>query len=271
MRTPLVSLLTATLILAWGNDKALAQDKSTAFEQKANALNQTVRKNGTMDTALREVSVETRLPQDEVQALRRNHPNAGASGILLAAVMADQTRKPAEAFLQSHVNGKSWESIAAENHVSVQTLEQKLNQMQRALNNPRQTAAATTTNPTQPAAITGSIDQKVSALNQSVQTGGNMNAALHAISVETGVPQDQVQTLQQNHAAAGAGGILIASVMADETKQAPETFLQSHSGGKSWETIASDNKVSLEKLDMRLNRLQKALGYSPNAPAPTGR
>src|SRR6185369_17251840 len=126
-----------------------------AFEQKANALNQTVRKNGTMDTALREVSVETRLPQDEVQALRRNHPNAGASGILLAAVMADQTRKPAEAFLQSHVNGKSWESIAAENHVSVQTLEQKLNQMQRALNNPRQTAAATTTNPTQPAAITG--------------------------------------------------------------------------------------------------------------------
>jgi len=224
-----------------------------------------------MDNVLRTISTQTGLPQDQVQALRSKHPKAGASAILLSAVMANQTKKPAETFLQSHLEGKTWEAIASENHVPIQTLNQQLDQVQQALNNPQAAGTATTT--TQPAttAASGNIDQKVVALNQAVQRTGNMNAALHAISVETGVPQDQVQTLQQNHADAGAGGVLIASVLADETKQAPETFLQTHASGKSWDTIASDNKVSLEKFDSRINKVQNAIGSAPSTPTPTGR
>jgi hypothetical protein len=279
MRTPLVSLLTAAVVFAYGNQAALAQNKrnqNTGFEQKATAINQAATKSGGMDNLLRSISRQTGLPQDQVQALRNNHPNAGASAIALSAVMANQTKKPAETFLQSHLQGKTWESIASENHVPMQTLNQQLDQVQQALNNPQTAAASTVTapTPTQPGAsatTTGNIDQKVTALNQAVQSTGNMSAALNAISVETGVPQDQVQTLQKNHADAGAGGVLIASVLADETKQAPETFLQTHASGKSWDTIASDNKVSQDKIDLRLNHVQNAIGSAPSTPTPTGR
>jgi hypothetical protein len=271
MRTPLVSLLTAAVVFAYGNQAALAQNKSnqnTGFEQKATAINQAATKSGGMDNLLRSISRQTGLPN--------NHPNAGASAIALSAVMANQTKKPAETFLQSHLQGKTWESIASENHVPMQTLNQQLDQVQQALNNPQTAAASTVTapTPTQPGAsatTTGNIDQKVTALNQAVQSTGNMSAALNAISVETGVPQDQVQTLQKNHADAGAGGVLIASVLADETKQAPETFLQTHASGKSWDTIASDNKVSQDKIDLRLNHVQNAIGSAPSTPTPTGR
>src|SRR4051794_679370 len=112
--TRLISLLTAAFVLAWGSGAALAQNKSTAkspgFEQKATAVNQAARKSGKMDTALRDISVETGLPQDQVQALHNKHPNAGAGAILLAAVIANQTKQPAETILQTHLQGKTWES-----------------------------------------------------------------------------------------------------------------------------------------------------------------
>ena len=95
--------------------------------------------------------------------------------------------------------------------------------------------------------------------------------AVAAVSDITGVPQDQVQTLANSHPKAGAGGVLIASVLADETKKPPESFLQTHDSGKSWETIASDNKVSLDKLDLRLNHVQKYVGPASTPPTPTGR
>src|SRR5437899_9636547 len=235
MRTSLLKgLLTATLVLGWISGAALGQNKDTAFQQKANAFNLAARKSGMMDTALRDISVETRVPQDQVQALHQKHPNAGASAILLAAVMEQQTKQPAEGFLQRHLQGKTWESIAAENKVSIDTLNQRLDHVQHALSNPQQATATptidnqsvTNTTTTNATAATGSIDQKVAALNQTVQTTGNLDAALHAISVETGVPEDQVKTLQKNHSDAGAGGVLIASVLADQTKQSPESFLQ---------------------------------------------
>ena len=63
----------------------------------------------------------------------------------------------------------------------------------------------------------------------------------------------------------------MASVLADETKKPPESFLQTHDSGKSWETIASDNNVSLDKLDLRLNHVQSSVGTASAAPTPTGR
>src|SRR6266704_1662006 len=276
MRKEFINLFTAALVFAWGIEAALAQNSNTSFEKKANAVSQAAKKSGMMDVALRDISAETGVPQDQVQAMHTNHPNANAAWLLLASVMADQTKQPAEKFLQSRLKCKTWESIAAENHVPLQTLDQRLDTLQQALTNPQQTATTSPTGTgTQPGTNattgTGSIEQKVATLNQAVQSTGNTNAAIHAISVETGVPQDQVQTMANSHPKAGAGGVLIASVLADETKKPPESFLQTHDSGKNWETIASDNHVSLDKLDLRLNHVQSSVGSASSALTPTGR
>jgi hypothetical protein len=287
-----LGLITGSLLLVCGNNGALAQNKSTGketgFDQKVNAINQAAKKKGQMDTVLGDICNNTGLNLHEVQALHTSHPNAGVGAILVAAVIADQTQQPAEKFLESRINGTTWESIAAHNKVPMDKLNQKLDKVLSALNNPQTPAAGSASGRTQssvqPPANTsasvattgksnsgGNIDQKVSALNDNVQSNGSMAAALHAISVETGVPEDQVKTLQQSHSDAGAGGVLVASVLADETKQAPETFLQSHAGGKSWDTIAGDNRVAPDKINRRFNKVQSFIGAGSGSLAPTGR
>ena len=146
MKTILISLFTAGLVLAWGTDAALAQSRNTSFEKKANAINEAAKKSGMMEVALRDISTQTGVPQDQLQAMHTKYPKAGPAGILLASVMAEQTKKPAETFLQSRINGKSWESIAAENKVSIRTLDQRLDQLQQGLNNPQPTSTATPVN-----------------------------------------------------------------------------------------------------------------------------
>lgn len=297
MRILLLGLLTGGLLLA-GNNAAMAQNKSTGnasnnketgFDKKVNAINQAAKKKGQMDTVLGDICNNTGLNLHEVQALHQSHPNAGVGAILLAAVIADQTQQPAEKFLESRINGTTWEAIAAHNKVPMDKLNQKLDKVLSALNNPQSSAPGATQRSTQSSANpststgaagnttatgssgSGNIDQKVSALNNNVQSSGSMTAALHAISVETGVPEDQIKTLQKSHSDAGAGGILVASVLADETKQAPETFLQSHAGGKSWDTIVGENRVSAEKIDLRINKVRNFIGAGSGSLTPTGR
>ncbi|HSU55992.1 MAG TPA: hypothetical protein VLT36_18185, partial [Candidatus Dormibacteraeota bacterium] len=140
-------MLTAALVLALGTSAALAQNANTAFEQKAQALNKAAKQGGKMTTALNAISTETGVPQDQVQAMHNSHPGVGAAAILIASVMADQTKKPAENFLQERAGGTSWEAIASANKVPLQTIEQRLDNVQRALTNPQQTAATSTTTP----------------------------------------------------------------------------------------------------------------------------
>jgi len=145
----LLGLVTGGLLLACGNNAALAQNKNTGkigpketgFEQKVKAINQAAKKKGMMDTVLGDICNNVGLNLEQVRTLHRNHPNAGAGAILLAAVIADQTKQPAEKFLESHLNGNTWESIAAHNNVPMEKLNQKLDKVQSALNNPQTPAA----------------------------------------------------------------------------------------------------------------------------------
>jgi hypothetical protein len=86
-----------------------------------------------------------------------------------------------------------------------------------------------------------------------------MEAALRAISVETGVPMERVRTMHQKHPEAGVGGILNACVLADETKVDPEDFFKQHLNGKNWNAIATDHHVSTEKLMVRLDHVDRYL------------
>jgi hypothetical protein len=48
--------------------------------------------------------------------------------------------------------------------------------------------------------------------------------------------------------------------MADETKTAPEYFVKKHvDGKKTWSDLARENRVPIEKLDRKLENLERHL------------
>jgi hypothetical protein len=65
--------------------------------------------------------------------------------------------------------------------------------------------------------------------------------------------------MHKNHPKVHAGGLLVACVLADETRKSPSTFLKQHDSGKSWTSFAEDNNVSVDKLSARIERLQQSL------------
>jgi hypothetical protein len=104
------------------------------------------------------------------------------------------------------------------------------------------------------------LDERVKTVNKLTDRKDAMQPALRDISVETGVPMDRVENMHKHHPDAGPAGIMIACVMADETKKDPEEFLKHHvEGSKGWAAMARDNNVSLDKLSLRLDRLETAL------------
>src|SRR5438045_7065096 len=76
------------------------------------------------------------------------------------------------------------------------------------------------------AAENKTFDQKADDLNAMAKSGEKFNAAIHAISVETGVPEDRLLDMHKQHPQAGPAAILNASIMADETRKPPEVFLK---------------------------------------------
>jgi hypothetical protein len=90
-----------------------------------------------------------------------------------------------------------------------------------------------------------------------------MKEVIHDVSVETGVPQDQLQRMHDQHPDAGPAGLLIASVIADNAKGSPERYLSRHVNGTGWGAIARENNVPLEKIDNKLAKLEQDLGSLP--------
>lgn len=107
------------------------------------------------------------------------------------------------------------------------------------------------------------LDDRVRTLNSMADKKGDFRAALHNVSVETGVPMDQLQRMHDQHPDAGAGGIMVACVLADDTKGSPEHFLSTHKSGRSWAAIAHENNVPLDRLNGRLDRLEHDLSAQP--------
>jgi hypothetical protein len=100
------------------------------------ALNETVKKKSSMKTALHGVSVETGVPLATVESMHKHHPDTGPAGILVACVLADETKKPAEQLVKKHEDGKTWAEIARENKVPVEKLDRKLDNLEKFLASP---------------------------------------------------------------------------------------------------------------------------------------
>ena len=109
------------------------------------------------------------------------------------------------------------------------------------------------------------LHQLQQQINDGTKTTQQWETAMHTISVQTGVPRDQLRTLRQNYPTVEPSAVLISGVLADETKKAPEAFLKQHIAGQTWVQIAKNNKVPLEKIDERLQRIQQALAAGETA------
>src|SRR5205085_7483288 len=100
------------------------------------------------------------------------------------------------------------------------------------------------------------LDKRMHAVNDTVKKRNLMREALKGVSVETGVPLGEVESLHKHHEDTGPAGILVACTLADETKKNPDSFIKRHVEGAKWADIARDNRVPLEKLDRKLDNLE---------------
>ena len=108
------------------------------------------------------------------------------------------------------------------------------------------------------------IDDRMHSLNDLVKKEKIMPQALKGVSVETGVPLREVEAMHQHYKDTGPAGLLVACVLADETKQAPEYFLKKHvDGGKDWTQLTIENRVPVEKVMRKLDSLGNHLSGTP--------
>lgn len=114
------------------------------------------------------------------------------------------------------------------------------------------------------------LDNRAQTVNSLAERHGGIKDALHDVSVETGVPIDRVQRMHDSHPDAGAAGIMIACVLADNTKETPDRFLSQHAGGKGWASIARENNVPLDQINGKLDNLEHELNGLPATGGPKG-
>lgn len=108
------------------------------------------------------------------------------------------------------------------------------------------------------------LDARAHNVNALADKHGGMKQAIHDVSVETGVSEGELQRMHDAHSDVGAAGLLIACVLADNTKKSPEQFLSHHVNGKGWAALAHDNNVPIDKINRKLDNLERELnGYTP--------
>lgn len=112
------------------------------------------------------------------------------------------------------------------------------------------------------------LSERVKAVNDAANKPGVAKTALQAVATETGVPLDQVEAMHKKHSDVGVGGILVAAVIGNETKQPAESFIEKHQSGKGWTELARDSKVPTGKLVEHLEHVEKALASGTGTAEP---
>src|SRR5687768_16475706 len=102
------------------------------------------------------------------------------------------------------------------------------------------------------------FENRVRQLN-SLADKGMMDVALKTISSETGMPLEKVRKQHKRHPDIGIGGLMVANVLANDTKKGPEYYLDQRAEGKKWLTMAREHKVPVDRLNMRLDRFARAV------------
>jgi hypothetical protein len=105
-------------------------------------------------------------------------------------------------------------------------------------------------------------ERRARAINRAAEKPAVFKQALHHVSIETGVPETTVETQHRRNPDIGLAGILLANVLAAETKKEPAEFIKQRKAGKSWVAMAKANNVPLNNLNLKLDNLERAIGPS---------
>jgi hypothetical protein len=111
------------------------------------------------------------------------------------------------------------------------------------------------------------LERRARVINRAAEKEAVFKQALHHVSIETGVPKETIEAQHRRYSDIGLAGILLANVMAAETKKDPTDFLKLRKDGKNWVQIARANRVPLENLNRKLDNLDRAIGASAKKPA----
>ena len=264
MRYTVITAMALGGFLGWASAAARAADEETVrehFEQRVQQINRQTAKADALDTALHHISVESGVPEDQVREQHRRNPRMGAAGLLLANVLSAETRKEPDYFIKQRAEGKRWLALARENNVPIENLNRRLDSLEKAI----EPAQAGISSRTLPADTDREFDRRTQEIDRMTAKPAVLNAALHHISVETGVAEDQVRQQHQQNPNLTASGVLLANVMSAETRKDSDYFIKQRTAGKGWLTIARDNNVPIENLHKRLDNLEKAIGPAQEA------
>lgn len=261
MRTMRVKAITAASMLGLGIGLAGAQQATTElqqFQKQGVAVNQRAASSPQyLAAALHTISVQTGVPQATVQAQHKQYPSIGVIGLMVANVLADETKKDPAVFLQAKAGGQTWPQIAQAYKVPLAKINTRLARMEQLMAPAGGGQPATT-------GLKGFEQQSVAIDQRAASSPENLTASLNAISVQTGVPLATVQEQHKQYPNIGVAGLLAANVLADQTKKDPTVFLQAKAAGQTWSQIAQSNNVPMAKLDARLASVEQSM-------APTGR
>ena len=103
------------------------------------------------------------------------------------------------------------------------------------------------------------ITKHARAINTLDNRAPARQAGLEAIAKETGVSVPTLQVQHRQHQEIGTAGLLMANVIAVQTKRPAGNYLRQAAEGKPWEHIAADNGVNLESLDAKLGQLEETM------------
>src|SRR5215218_4314926 len=110
-----------------------------------------------------------------------------------------------------------------------------------------------------PQEVRASFEKNVHNVNTLDNKAPARAAGFAAIAKETGVPVATIQKQHREHEAMGSSGLLMANLIAAQTKKPAGNFLRQREAGKSWPEIAAEHKVSLESADASLDRVEAAM------------
>jgi len=142
MRTSLCSLVIAGLTLSLGMAPLRAADNkekekdADRLNDRVHDINDLARKRGMMTPALKTISNETGVPLERVEAMHKKYDETGPAGLMLACVLAAETKKEPESFIKTHSSGKGWGAIARDNNVPTERLTTRLDHMERFVSAP---------------------------------------------------------------------------------------------------------------------------------------
>jgi hypothetical protein len=134
MRKSTYSVFIASLVIGLAAGSLFAADakvEKEVLDERAKDINEAAKKPGMAEIALKSISTETGVPRDQVEGMYKHHKNP--SGILIACVLADETKRPAQDFLEHHASGKSWTSMAHDHHVPLEKINGKLAHLEKDL------------------------------------------------------------------------------------------------------------------------------------------